>query len=377
VIRSARPVVLAVVMLTACAPDEKATMSGGSAASMRGESALGQQPRAGHSDAPASEPHDPWAHARIAPGMCQGVAVNRSLVAWSSVDAGVVSHFRSRRTWSSPIPYHVHVSPKSGAPRTEIAGPTGDVFKLALDEEHLYWIADGPGRVRHARLDDRRWGGLAAGTSSRGLTALAVDDTHVFWIDEPAGRVMRVPKRGGPTVVLADRIDEPASLVLDVGDVYWTARAPAPSKEPQMHGPRIILRAPKSGGAAMTVVRTPFPETPRWYSSTPIAVDEGFVYWAADGALWRAPKIGGVPKEVCRGIHPHVTGIVVGHEEVFLVDAIGNVDRISKAGGPAVKWASFECGSAQDSGAAVLALDDTALWVCAFRGLYRLPLGRE
>lgn len=211
-----------------------------------------------------------------------------------------------------------------------------------------------------------------------GLAALPVDDTHVFFFaqrGEP-GEVLKVSKQGGVPMVVAHDLYWPNALTVDHTSIYWTERVPSPDPGRAL-GFRIIRRAPKGGGDAATVVDTPFPETARYLGPAPIAVDEGFVYWAGDGVLWRAPKDGGKPIEVCRGFRGGVTGIAVHREIVFFVDQKGYLYRAHKVGGPAMLLASLESGGIPLPSAPTLAVDDDALWVCAPAGVYRLSHGGD
>jgi hypothetical protein len=211
---------------------------------------------------------------------CRAIALGHASVAWSASCASSPGE-----CGSSEIQYaqHAYLAPKSGGPPVEIVQPTSLFGGMALDEEHLYWTATGPGRVRQARLDDHRWGGLAASRPSAHPTAIAVDDTHVFWVDEgqlrvgsgpPAsitayGAVIKVPKRGGAPAEIARDLAKPTLLAIDDASVYWTdldARA------------RRIRRASKDGRDVTTVAET--------HSADALAVDEGFVYWA-DGVVVR------------------------------------------------------------------------------------------
>jgi hypothetical protein len=103
---------------------------------------------------------------------------------------------------------------------------------------------------------------LASLHLAEGLTDpldLTVDAQNVYWTDATAGAISRVPRDGGPVVVLADKQAKPARIALDDSHVYWSNALGA-----------AVMRVPKAGGTAemVTAAVTPTELTVAAISST-------------------------------------------------------------------------------------------------------------
>jgi streptogramin lyase len=92
------------------------------------------------------------------------------------------------------------------------AGP----FSLTSDATTLYWTELG-GQVRALDKTACTPRTIASGDSP---SPIVVDDRDVFWA-ERSGRILRAPKGGGPTTIVAEAGGQPSSLALDAEYLYW------------------------------------------------------------------------------------------------------------------------------------------------------------
>lgn len=124
------------------------------------------------------------------------------------------------------------------------------------------------------------------------MTSIAIDDSHVYWTarhEHGPNRVMKAPKAGGAAITLARSEHVPHGVVVDRTHVYWSSRD------------RTIRRVPKEGGAEEVLFSGRKWETeadmrfPQFHSG-PIAVDDEFIYWEEHrerSRIVRVPKTGG------------------------------------------------------------------------------------
>lgn len=176
---------------------------------------------------------------------------------------------------------------------------------------------------------------------------LVLDDTHVFFtqsagtnLGSNAGSVLRVPKAGGPVVVLATVDDgAPGAIVVDDIHMYWVREATAAND----FGDGAIFRAAKDGA-----------EPPLKIADAPgrpasIALDGGTLFWtelgmgAASGTVRRLDLADAeaVPETAASGLMSP-RGIVAHGEDLYVTaqgtdDASfldGQLLRIAKDGTP-------------------------------------------
>lgn len=125
----------------------------------------------------------------------------------------------------------VHPSNESGGPST--LAPDDYPFDLAVDDEFVYWTAQGPkpgvsaeGAVRRMRKD----GSGAVETLASNLAApnrIVLDESYVYWtnsgLTNQPGSVMRVEKTGGAPVELATGLAIPVGIGLHDGSLYFSS----------------------------------------------------------------------------------------------------------------------------------------------------------
>lgn len=144
---------------------------------------------------------------------------------------------------------------------------------VAADETHVYWSTQD--EVRRATLGGGDLESLASGLPVP--MGLALDESHVYWVHHNDARLVRAPKHGGPMQVLATDAGSGgafAMVALDEASAY-VRRTIAE-----------IVRVPKQGGAPESVVSGQD-------GIGSLALDEAWIYYLDAGAIERAPKIGG------------------------------------------------------------------------------------
>lgn len=113
---------------------------------------------------------------------------------------------------------------KAGGPELLVGNPSNLPMGVAVDGPDVFWITDFPGQVERREADGGTVPLGAAGQSGR---VLAADARNVYFGSEQdpgeLGNVARVPRGGGPVVVVARAGGEPKGMVLDTERVYWTS----------------------------------------------------------------------------------------------------------------------------------------------------------
>jgi hypothetical protein len=119
----------------------------------------------------------------------------------------------------------------------------------------------------------------------------AVDDTHVYWPEgnDSVGRIMKVPKRGGPTVALATGVVHPWAVAVSGGYVYWVTNRDTP---PSFGG---VFKVSIDGGEVLPIV--PSGEA----LAGDVLVDGSQVYWDDYGAYLPTQHAPGQKDECVEG----------------------------------------------------------------------------
>jgi hypothetical protein len=237
---------------------------------------------------------------------------------------------------------------------------------LAADTSKLYWVTDDS--MMSMPLD----GGLPKQLVSGNYqpSVIAVDATSVFWVSNGGctadggfapGTVGKVPKSGGPTVLLVSPPELGSygffGIALDADNVYWTVdpyESGCDGGDCSMKGG--VMSVPKRGGASSTVVADV--DGP-WE----VAVDASRVYWATSSAIKSAPLGGGTISTLASGYGP--TRIAVDSTRLYWTDTTANgVLSVPVGGGNVTTLWSMLGSQPQD-----LALDSTSVyWVNNYFG---------
>jgi hypothetical protein len=123
--------------------------------------------------------------------------------------------------------------PAAGTLSAPVVSPSG----LAIDSTSVYWSDLGyyytAGQYVDGGIASTARMGIAGRTdlalSQPNISSLAIDDSYVYWamggavVDggAPTGELHRVPKGGGPEVVLVRQQDFPHGLAVDNEAIYW------------------------------------------------------------------------------------------------------------------------------------------------------------
>jgi len=196
--------------------------------------------------------------------------------------------------------------------------PTSHPMDLAADEESVYWVDFGDGRVLKAAFDGGRVTLLAK--DQAGPYSIAVDDTYVYWTNLDDGSVNRVAKQGGDILRIAEGQAYPGSIAVAEGEVFWgnlgdgdlnavsiDGRGLRTLVTSQTFSSEIVADGKYlywSNAMQRAVMQVGIDEQEAQviavaqYQPAGIATDEHFVYWVtqADGAVRRVKKDGGEPQ---------------------------------------------------------------------------------
>lgn len=186
--------------------------------------------------------------------------------------------------------------------------PTGRIFRLPLSGGAPVDLAKAiePGNLAldgdTLWFDTRRMpkDGSKSPTLSgvKGALTFAFDDEHVYFTtakgpESKTGRVLRMPKKGGPTTVIATGLpDEPGGLAVDASHVYvaavtWTNEATERAG--------VVARVPKEGGELEILAKDQPALRHVWLGGDHLYVRSGRP--GRPGTVLRMPKTGGAVEQ--------------------------------------------------------------------------------
>lgn len=190
------------------------------------------------------------------------------------------------------------------------SSPTGRIFRLPLGGGAPKDLAKGIAPNVLAVDGDTLWfdgfrmskdgKGPPAASGAKGVLAFAFDDENVYFTSgkgggEPVkpgnknGRVLRMPKKGGPAVVLATGLpDEPSGLAVDGSHVYVAAVAYGSEA---LENAGVIARVPKQGGELEVLAADQPLLRAAWLSGDHLYVRSGRP--GRPGSIRRVAKTGG------------------------------------------------------------------------------------
>lgn len=208
-----------------------------------------------------------------------------------------------------------------GAATTIVSGSTA-IDAVAIDDARIYWATWGGGgscgggscpEAPPSLTSAPKTGGAPTTLGAFGARHLHVDGDSLYLDTSdavPTTSFGSVPKTGGSPVTLATRPNAISDVVLDATNVYW-AEAGATAQ-----APTVVMTMPKSGGTPVTVTTLATRTLPE------LALDAANVYWLDDqtSSLMRAPKTGGAAVVV---VGDQVTNGQLGGFGVLTADATG------------------------------------------------------
>jgi|GEM_PF-2273786 len=223
-----------------------------------------------------------------------------------------------------------------------------DAMDVTPTKDFVYWVARAPegGKVWVDKVRGKHEPSALAleGFSPKRASFLGAE---FAFIDANSGAVMMAPVSGGPARVLVPGRPQP--------EAKPKRRKP---KTPQPEGPA-ALPTELVGDAAHIYVLSPAPVSTVWAvprdgqappralatgqtNPRTLTLDDTHVYWieAAQGAITRVPKTGGVPEVLATG-QAGAGGMAVDATSVYWTNtAAGSLHSIPKAGGEIVNVAS-------------------------------------
>ena len=236
-------------------------------------------------------------------------------------------------------------------PETVFGDAPEDVWKLLLDDTHVYWIHRDDGRI----VRQLKTGGSPETlvTGEVEISALAIDDSHVYWSNFTTNQIKRIAKTGGDAELLADEQAGPISIAVDDTHVYWSNQSN-----------QALMRAPKGGGASEVFVN-------RAEATLSIAIDETHVYWSenARGVVARKAKAGGDPEDIAQG---GAFRVALDDTHVYWTVVDGGTDRVRRRRKESGRVQTIAMGPPT---AFALVLDDTYVYWTNLRNgiVFRTP----
>jgi hypothetical protein len=156
------------------------------------------------------------------------------------------------------------------------------VGALAVDDDHLYLTLPLAGIVARARKDGSNLESIVEGVDRP--IGLAIDEARVYWSSLTEGTVTASEKDGSGPEVLAQELSRPIALAIDRSHLFAASKSE--------HGE--IVRIPKHGGAsAVLAAQQQLPGH--------LAVDDIHVYWTTVGGVWCAAKTATVERPAPSG----------------------------------------------------------------------------
>jgi hypothetical protein len=208
-----------------------------------------------------------------------------------------------------------------GATQTLASWTFNEPRGLVADASRLYFSVEaGDSSLRGVSavaLD----GGAVVMLSKYLASALALDDTSLYGGSPADGglNILRIPKSGGDATSIVSTADV-NGIAVDATHLYWTTRLELPNGT--------LSRIAKSGGPPTILAML-------HRSPGPIALDDRCVYWGdngympATGTIGRVPISGG-PAETLAGSQDDPMAIALDAESVYWVTFSGNVMRAPK-----------------------------------------------
>ena len=210
---------------------------------------------------------------------------------------------------------------KTGGDPVVLVSKQDEPGSIAVDDKNIYWVTTT--NLMKAALDGKDVTRLVA--SQDILSDVTLDASNVYFTAVPktrsnAGKVLKLPKTGGRPVTLASAQNDPGSLALESGALYWTGRAQ-------------IWKLPLAGGAPAVLVSSE-PDL------TDMAVDSANVYWMtwthtnSTLTIKQMPLSGGAPRVLVSRADSYSGILTVAGRYVYWTTRYDEVNRTPVGGGP-------------------------------------------
>jgi hypothetical protein len=194
---------------------------------------------------------------------------------------------------------------------------------MAIDATSVYWTTCGDPTGGAVLKVPKTGGPIATLATGDRLSGIAVDNSNVYWVagtsDGSSGTIMKVPTGGGTPTTLISRPGAPSHLAVDASFVYWIEQMPG-----------AVMKMPLSGGAVTTIASASF--------AFQIALGETDVFWLGQGVT-KAPKAGGAAVSLTSSMFPTLPnqGLAVNATSVYFTSGppagTSGVSEVPVAGG--------------------------------------------
>lgn len=237
-------------------------------------------------------------------------------------------------------------------------------FALGIYDDHIYFSEAGTGTIKKISIDGGQIATLADGL--RRPRGLLVDDGWVYFAETGKGAIKKVSIDGGKVITIAEGLKNPGRLAADSDYLYicefaakgdikkipkhaTNARAMALTDGIDFptciilidkniffieHSPRgRLLRMSTEGGAATVLLQN-------LNRPTMNAVDRTHLYlMEVGGTIQKVPLAGGDATVLASNLKTPAGAPVIDEENVYFVDNLTTIRKVSKNGGASVTLA--------------------------------------
>jgi hypothetical protein len=157
---------------------------------------------------------------------------------------------------------------------------------------------------------------VTVATSPGTPSDLAIDSTDVYWVidDFNNGAVLKAPKTGGGSTLLAPGQHNASSIAVDGTSVYWTARNIS-----------AVMKIGKDGAGLFQLASVEFPKH--------LAIDASSVYYITHGGVWKVGLNGGLSQALASTSNAHDVA-VDGNWVYWSTFTDNTLMRVPVSGGP-------------------------------------------
>jgi hypothetical protein len=234
------------------------------------------------------------------------------------------------------------VSKVSDRPMFERAAAPAMIDAVTMDDENLYFTCEDGGIYRLAKKGTAAPDKISTFPGSYAW-GIAVDESFVYvtaLVDgENGGAVVRAPKGGGASTMLAAAQSRPWGIAVDDTQIYWVSQGASPYDN-AVSGLDLggILVLPKSGASTAPKVLVS-----KVVTGDMIALDAESVYWHELQSIGRVSKLGGTPVTLAAStVHTTSTNLIVAGGRVHWAQEAGawSVFSVATTGGDSITLAA-------------------------------------
>jgi hypothetical protein len=223
---------------------------------------------------PASAPEDPCTRIAKSAPHAVSVVVARDADGELAVDASGL-YWISATGEASARRWGLRRRDSEGRETGVLAPQRAELWRIALDEKFVYFSSDG----RLMRIPKTGGGStVVAALHGRVLGRIVVDGDTIYWSED--NDLYAMPRRGGRPSKLATASDWVSSFAVDASKAYWL--------DHESISPARIVSILQPGGSVETAIS---PDT--YYGAAEgVGFDAEYIYWNEGKGFFRRPRAG-------------------------------------------------------------------------------------